>query len=108
MTPMQLIKKPHTWLATWLFLCLLVVGDALRPPSRQVSVRVFAAAVAGYHSYVHPVTGRFIHCRYEPTCSHYAVQAVRKYGIGKGLVLSFRRIRSCRSTVPQGTADPVP
>jgi len=108
MTPAQLLKKPHTWLALWLLLCLLFVADSLRPPSRQVSVRLFTAAVAGYHHTLHPVTSHFIRCRYRPTCSRYAVEAVQKYGIAKGLALSFHRIRSCRSTVPMGTRDPVP
>jgi putative membrane protein insertion efficiency factor len=106
--PGQLLKKPHTWLALLLLFFLLAVADSLRPPSRQASVRVFTAAVAGYHHYLHPLTGRYIRCRYQPTCSRYAVEAVQKYGIAKGLLLSYRRIRSCRRTVPQGTIDPVP
>ena len=108
MRPAQLLKKPHTWLVLCLVVCLLVCADALRPPSRQVSVRAFTAAVAIYHHTLHPITGHFIHCRYRPTCSHYAVEAVQKYGIARGLALSFRRIRSCRRTVAMGTADPVP
>ena len=102
------LRKPQTWLALLLLMFSLFVADALRPPSRQVSVRAFAAAVDGYHHYLHPITGRFIHCRYQPTCSHYAVQAVQKYGIAKGLALSYRRLRSCQKTVPMGTRDPVP
>jgi putative membrane protein insertion efficiency factor len=106
--PSRLLRKPHTWLALLLLFCALCCADALRPPSRQLSVRVFAAAVDGYHHYLHPITGRWIRCRYRPTCSRYAVQAVQKYGIAKGLALSYRRIRSCRETVPMGTRDPVP
>jgi putative membrane protein insertion efficiency factor len=102
------LRNPATWLAVLLVLAALVAADSFRTPARQVSVRVFAAAVAGYHSYLHPLTGRWIHCRYQPTCSRYSVEAVRKYGIAKGLALSFRRIRSCRSSVPMGTQDPVP
>lgn len=104
----RVLRKLHTWLALLLLFCALAIADSLRPPSRQVSVRVFAAAVDGYHHYLHPITGRWIRCRYRPTCSRYAVQAVQKYGIAKGLALSYRRIRSCRETVPMGTRDPVP
>lgn len=82
--------------------------DALRPPRDQVSVRAFAAAVDGYHAYLHPITGRFIRCRYKPTCSAYAVEAVRKYGIARGGWMSARRIASCTPKVPMGTVDPVP
>jgi hypothetical protein len=104
----KLLRKPHTWLALLLLFFALCCADALRPPSRQVSVRAFAAAVDGYHHYLHPITSRWIRCRYQPTCSRYAVEAVRKYGIPKGLALSYRRLRSCRDSVPMGTHDPVP
>jgi putative membrane protein insertion efficiency factor len=101
-------RNPKTWLAAILVLVLLAIADSLRPPQSQVSVRLFAASVQGYHSYIHPLTGRFIRCRYTPTCSAYSVEAVRKYGIAKGGWMGARRVFSCRSTVPMGTADPVP
>jgi uncharacterized protein len=96
------------WLAAAFVLLLLFVADALRSPRSQVSVRLFATSVAAYHQVLHPMTGRFIRCRYNPTCSRYAVEAVRKYGILKGSWMSVRRIASCRSSVPMGTSDPVP
>ncbi len=104
----KVLRSPAAWLALLLLLGALGMADSLRPPSRQVSVRLFIAAVAGYHHYLHPVTDRWIHCRFQPTCSRYSVEAVQKYGIAKGLALSFRRIRSCRRSVPMGTRDPVP
>ena len=87
---------------------LLLMADAFRPPRSQLTVRAFAAAVDGYHHYIHPYTGRYIRCRYHPTCSHYAVQAAQKYGILKGGWMGVRRILSCRPSVPTGTEDPVP
>jgi len=80
----------------------------MRSPQQQISVRVFAAGVNSYHRYIHPVTGRFIRCRYNPTCSNYSVEAVRKYGIAKGGWMGLRRIARCRPGVPMGTTDPVP
>ncbi|MDP2951496.1 MAG: membrane protein insertion efficiency factor YidD [bacterium] len=35
------------------------------------------------------------HCRFEPTCSNYAILAVKKYGALKGLAKSLRRIIRC-------------
>ena len=96
------------WLAAILLLALLFGADALRSPPKQVSVRLFAASGDGYHRYLHPVTGQFIRCRYKPTCSEYAVEAVRKYGIAKGGWMGMRRVISCRPGVPMGTYDPVP
>jgi putative membrane protein insertion efficiency factor len=91
-----------------LALALLFGLDASRPPQSQVSVQLFALSVGGYHHFLHPLTGRFFRCRYRPTCSQYATQATRKFGIIKGAWMSFRRIASCRSSVPMGTEDPVP
>ena len=91
-----------------LIVAMLFGADAMRSPQKQVSVRLFALSVDGYHRFIHPVTGRFIRCRYSPTCSRYAVEAVQKYGIAKGGWLSAHRIASCKSSVPMGTKDPVP
>jgi hypothetical protein len=45
-------------------------------------------------------------CRFYPTCSTYALQAVEKYGVAKGLLLSLRRIGRCHPWQPGGF-DPV-
>lgn len=46
-------------------------------------------------------------CRYQPTCSHYALQAVKKYGPFKGGYLAVRRILRCHPWGGHGH-DPVP
>jgi putative membrane protein insertion efficiency factor len=46
-------------------------------------------------------------CRYTPTCSHYAVDALKKHGPIKGLFLAVRRIFSCHQWGGWGW-DPVP
>ena len=45
-------------------------------------------------------------CRYYPTCSEYSIESLKKYGLFKGLFLSFKRILSCN---PWGSGgfDPV-
>ena len=45
-------------------------------------------------------------CRYLPTCSEYSIEALKTYGLVKGLLLSFKRIMSCH---PWGNSgfDPV-
>ena len=46
-------------------------------------------------------------CRFYPTCSAYAVQAIEKYGAAKGGWLAFRRIIRCHP-FNDGGYDPVP
>jgi putative membrane protein insertion efficiency factor len=46
-------------------------------------------------------------CRYAPTCSHYMLDALKKYGIFKGLWLGIKRIGRCHPWGGSGY-DPVP
>ncbi len=46
-------------------------------------------------------------CRFYPTCSSYAIDAVRRYGAFKGCFVSFRRILRCHP-FHAGGYDPVP
>ena len=46
-------------------------------------------------------------CRFYPTCSNYALQAIEKYGPFKGIYLSIKRILRCHP-FSKGGYDPVP
>lgn len=46
-------------------------------------------------------------CRFEPTCSVYAMEAFQKYGVIKGTWLTFKRLLRCQPLHPGGW-DPVP
>ncbi|MDD5170948.1 MAG: membrane protein insertion efficiency factor YidD [Syntrophales bacterium] len=45
-------------------------------------------------------------CRFYPSCSHYALEAIQKYGAWKGLWMAIRRVIRC-SPFTQGGYDPV-
>jgi putative membrane protein insertion efficiency factor len=89
-------------------LLVLIGVDTFRRPDRQLTARIYVAAVRGYQHYGRSLLSGFVVCRYTPTCSVYSIQAVEKYGIRRGLVLSARRLFSCSRSVPFGTSDPVP
>jgi putative membrane protein insertion efficiency factor len=46
-------------------------------------------------------------CRFEPSCSHYAVQAVEEHGAVRGVALAVRRLARCHPFARPGF-DPVP
>jgi hypothetical protein len=51
--------------------------------------------------------GRVSPCRFTPTCSQYAVEAVERHGARRGLLLAARRLGRCRPGGPSGY-DPIP
>ena len=46
-------------------------------------------------------------CRYTPTCSEYAIEAVERYGPWRGTAMAVRRVLSC-NPFTRGGYDPVP
>ncbi|CAC9438227.1 Protein YidD [uncultured Gammaproteobacteria bacterium] len=58
-----------------------------------------------YQLFISPLLGP--NCRFDPTCSQYAYEAVKEYGFFKGLVLSIKRIGKCHPW-HEGGFDPVP
>ncbi len=59
-----------------------------------------------YQKYLSPLKGAPT-CRFYPTCSQYAVEAVTKYGAAKGTWLAVKRVLKCHPYHPGGH-DPVP
>ena len=67
--------------------------------------RVLIALLRGYKRYISPHLGH--HCRFVPTCSEYAMQALAVHGLGKGLLLTAWRLLRCNPFGKFGY-DPVP
>lgn len=61
--------------------------------------------IRAYRFALSPWWGR--QCRFTPTCSEYALEAVERHGVFKGSQLAFRRIASCHPW-HAGGFDPVP
>ena len=88
------MDEPHAVLAgqrTWQFL--------LRIPGM-----VLIFVVRGYQIFLSPIFGR--HCRFTPTCSHYFIGSVRKYGAIRGTLRGAWRICRCHPFQPGGHDPP--
>lgn len=68
--------------------------------------RIMLALIRFYQRNITPNTPPS--CRYHPTCSRYAYEAINKYGALKGGWLAFRRLLRCHPFSKRGWYDPVP
>jgi len=63
------------------------------------------ALIRGYQYLLRPLLGA--HCRFAPSCSEYAFEAVDRHGAARGVWLALKRISRCHPYHPGGH-DPVP
>jgi putative membrane protein insertion efficiency factor len=68
-------------------------------------VRALTLPIVFYRRFISPILGPV--CRYQPTCSAYALEALRTHGALRGGWLTMRRIGRCHPFRPGGY-DPVP
>ena len=68
--------------------------------------RFFLALIRFYRSSVSPLSPP--RCRFRPTCSQYAYEAINKYGAMKGGWLALRRLLRCNPFYKGDFFDPVP
>lgn len=71
----------------------------------SVAARALTAAIGLYQRFVSPILAP--RCRFHPTCSAYAAEAVSTHGALRGSWLALRRIARCHPWNPGGV-DPVP
>jgi len=96
-------------LAATLLTMALLAFDVSREPDRQVTARAARAGIDLYQHTASPLLARLgVRCRFHPTCSVYADEALRKHGLVAGGWLSAKRVARCGPWTPQGTLDPVP
>ncbi|MCF2683604.1 membrane protein insertion efficiency factor YidD [Faecalicatena contorta] len=68
--------------------------------------RILLKGIRFYQKYLSPLKGGST-CKFYPTCSQYAIEAIEKYGAIKGGYLALRRILRC-NPFTMGGYDPVP
>jgi uncharacterized protein len=72
----------------------------------MIARRALLGLIVAYQRFVSPVLPAGT-CRFHPSCSQYAAEAVRKHGALRGAVMAFKRLCRCGPWHPGGF-DPVP
>ncbi len=67
--------------------------------------RILILPIKAYQYLISPILGS--HCRFYPSCSHYAVEAIERHGVAYGSYLAVRRLSRCHPW-HAGGVDPVP
>ncbi|MDR5017219.1 membrane protein insertion efficiency factor YidD [Yersinia rochesterensis] len=67
--------------------------------------RILIGLIRGYQLVISPLLGP--RCRFHPTCSHYGIEALRRFGMIKGSWLTLKRVLKCHPLNPGGD-NPVP
>ena len=84
---------------------MLAPTENILKRARLVLLRVATAPIRFYKLYLSPILPQM--CRYTPTCSMYAMEAIRRHGVLRGVPLGFYRVLRCNPW-SRGGYDPVP
>jgi putative membrane protein insertion efficiency factor len=85
------------------------MADALRDLPRRAAIVILRAPILGYRLMISPMLPRA--CRFSPSCSAYALEALASHGPLKGSWLALRRLARCHPFTLLGGGsgyDPVP
>jgi uncharacterized protein len=80
--------------------------DRGMPGSRTPGVRVALFLLDCYKVFLSPWLAG--HCRYQPTCSRYAYEAIERFGVARGVWLGTKRLLRCHPLSRKFGYDPVP
>jgi uncharacterized protein len=85
-------------------------GDTQVTPARiderSIPVRAALFALRFYKAYLSVLFGGS--CRFEPTCSRYAYEAIERFGVARGIWLGLKRLLRCHPLSRKFGYDPVP
>jgi putative membrane protein insertion efficiency factor len=69
----------------------------------NIITHILIKLIKGYKFFISPLLGNS--CRYLPTCSEYSIDALKEFGLLKGIYISFKRILTCHPIKFLGGGD---
>ena len=82
------------------------VKEEMRQTRKSASVRAALFALDSYKAFLSPIFAGT--CRYEPSCSRYAYEAIERFGVWRGMWLGTKRLLRCHPFCRRFGFDPVP
>lgn len=82
-----------------------MMATDLKKVLKRIPIVILVGAVRAYQLFISPLLGP--RCRFHPSCSYYAIEALQTHGVFKGSWLALRRLGKCHPWHPGGY-DPVP
>jgi len=90
-------------------LVVAITADLRRQPEEQISAKALLGMISIHRKYASPILERFgARCKFTPTCSEYAEEAIRRYGALEGSKLAVKRLARCTPWSDESGDDPVP
>jgi putative membrane protein insertion efficiency factor len=84
----------------------LVTVRVMPEVSKSIDVRIALLALRVYKAYLSMLFAGS--CRFEPTCSQYAYEAIERFGVARGVWLGMKRLLRCHPLSRRFGYDPVP
>jgi len=103
---MERRKGPRTRVIVAALFAAWIAHDLLVPPRYAIDAHAAVAAINQYRGHVSPHLRGVVECRFQPTCSWYGHEAIRKHGLLIGGAKTFWRIARCGPWTKLGTVDP--
>ena len=88
-----------------LVVLVIAMHDLAVPVERAFGARAAIAAIDGYRATVSPRLKGKVRCRFQPTCSAYGREVIRKRGLAIGGLKTVVRIAKCGPWTKAGTVD---
>ena len=98
--------RRRTLLIIAILLAGIIAHDVAVPVESELSTRSLIASIQLYRRFVSPRMGTLVQCRFDPTCSVYGLESVKRYGAIRGGWRTLKRITKCTPGTPLGTNDP--
>ena len=92
-------------LGALLVVLVVAMHDLAVPVERAFGARAAIAAIDGYRAVVSPRLKGKVNCRFQPTCSAYGRESIRKRGLAIGGFKTAVRIAKCGPWTKMGTVD---